>query len=324
MLTFHTGGVASSADITQGLPRVEELFESRTPKTEALMAPVSGVIGIMEVGNKKVLRLEGDEETTAQINVPKGAEIKIEAGAKVKRGDVLMINKEEEVKAAASGTIDIEGSALYLTYTKKQAYEFQLTSRIFLRVQDGDTVERGQQLTEGQLNLKDLMALKGVEATQRYIIDEIQKIYNLQGQNISDKHIEIAVRQMFSKVRIDKDGDSDLAVGDVTERLRFNHIAGELVAQGKTPPTATQLLLGVTKASLNTESFLSAASFQETTRILVDAAVAGKVDYLKGLKENVIVGRLIPAGTGFREYHSVAEEVGPTAKDKEDKIDNAE
>ena len=147
--------------------------------------------------------------------------------------------------------------------------------------------------------------MKGLETTQRYIIDEIQKIYNLQGQNINDKHIEIAVRQMFSKVRIDKEGDSSLAVGEIIDRLKFNRLAADLVTTGKTPPTATQLLLGVTKASLNTESFLSAASFQETTRVLVDAAVAGKVDYLRGLKENVIVGRLIPAGTGFHEYHQV-------------------
>ena len=304
MRTFHTGGVASSADITQGLPRVEELFESRTPKTEALMASVTGVISVMEVGNKKILRLEGDENAIAHITVPKGAEVKVEDGAKVKRNDVLLIAKNEEVKSPSNGTINLEGNAIYLTYTKKQAYEFQLTARTFLRVKDGDMVERGQQITEGQLNLKDLMQLKGVEATQRYIIDEIQKIYNLQGQNISDKHIEITVRQMFSKVRIEKEGDSDLTVGEIIDRLKFNALAVELVAKGKTPPIATELLLGVTKASLNTESFLSAASFQETTRVLVDAAVAGKVDYLRGLKENVIVGRLIPAGTGFHQYHS--------------------
>ncbi len=304
MRTFHTGGVASTADITQGVPRVEELFEARNPKAEALLAPVSGAVSIMEVGNKKIMRLEGDEDAIAHITVPKGAEVKVTDGAKVKRNDVLLVSKGEEVKSPTNATIDLEGNAIYLTYTKKQAYEFQLTSRTFLRVKDGEVVERGQQLTEGQLNLKDLMQLKGVEETQRYVIDEIQKIYNLQGQNISDKHVEITVRQMFSKVRIDKEGDSELTVGEVLDRLRFNRLAAELVAKGKTPPTASQLLLGITKASLNTESFLSAASFQETTRVLVDAAVAGKVDYLKGLKENVIVGRLIPAGTGFHEYHT--------------------
>lgn len=304
MRTFHTGGVASTADITQGLPRVEELFEARTPKAEAMLAPIDGIVTVMEVGNKKVLRVEGDEDTTTQISIPAGATLSIKANGKVKRGDVLFVAKSgDEYKSPTNGEIAIDDDVLNLTFAKKQVYEFQLTSRTFLRVKDGDTVERGQQLTEGQLNLRDLMELKGVEATQRYIIDEIQKIYNLQGQNISDKHIEIAVRQMFSKVRIEEAGDSDLPVGDVIERIRFNQIAGELVAQGKTPPTGTQLLLGVTKASLNTESFLSAASFQETTRVLVDAAVVGKIDYLRGLKENVIVGRLIPAGTGFYEYH---------------------
>jgi len=308
MRTFHTGGVASTADITQGLPRVEELFESRTPKTEALMAPIAGVVTIMEVGNKKVLRLEGDEETTTQISLPEGAKLRTTNGSKVKRGDVLFIAKNgEEFKSLASGTVVIGDGVINLTFVKKQIYEFQLTARTFLRVKDGETAERGQQLTEGQLNLRDLMDLKGVAATQRYVIDEIQKIYNLQGQNINDKHIEIVVRQMFSKVRIEKEGDSPLTVGEIIERLKFNHLAAELVARGKTPPIATQLLLGVTKASLNTESFLSAASFQETTRVLVDAAVVGKVDYLRGLKENVIVGRLIPAGTGFKEYHKIVE-----------------
>lgn len=306
MRTFHTGGVASTADITQGLPRVEELFESRNPKAEALMAPVAGVVNVMEVGNKKLLRLEGDEDAVSQITVPADSKLEVTDGGKIKRGDVLFINKAgEEVKSPVGGSVAIDGKTINLTYVKKQAYEFQLTSRIFLRVSDGDTVERGQQLTEGQLNLRTLMELKGIEATQRYVIDEIQKIYNLQGQNISDKHIEIVVRQMFSKVRIERDGDSDLAVGEIIERLKFNRVAAELVAQGKTPPIADQLLLGVTKASLNTESFLSAASFQETTRVLVDAAVVGKVDYLRGLKENVIVGRLIPAGTGFKEYHKM-------------------
>jgi DNA-directed RNA polymerase subunit beta' len=304
MRTFHTGGVASTADITQGLPRVEELFEARNPKTEAMMATIAGVISIMEVGNKKVMRLEGDEDATTQISVPTGADVKISGTTKVKRNDVLFITKSgEEFKSPTSGEAVVEDGSIMLTYTKKQTYEFQLTNRTFLRVKDGDTVERGQQLTEGQLNLKDLMELKGVEATQRYIINEIQKIYNLQGQNISDKHIEIVVRQMFSKVRIEKAGDSDLIAGEIAERLKFNQAAADMVTKGKTPPIATQLLLGVTKASLNTESFLSAASFQETTRVLVDAAVVGKVDYLRGLKENVIVGRLIPAGTGFYEYH---------------------
>jgi len=311
MRTFHTGGVASTADITQGLPRVEELFEARAPKTEALLAPVEGIVNIMEVGNKKILRLEGNEETVAQLTVPAGGKLRVQNAAKVKRGDVL-VEGEQEVKAPVSGTVQIDDDVITLRYTKKQAYEFQLTPRTFLRVKDNEKVGRGQQLTEGQLNLKDLMQLKGLSATQRYIIDEIQKIYNLQGQNINDKHVEIVVRQMFSKVRIEKEGDSELTVGEIIERLKFNRLAAEAVAKGKTPPIATQLLLGVTKASLNTESFLSAASFQETTRVLVDAAVIGKTDYLKGLKENVIVGRLIPAGTGFREYHKeVIPEIAP-------------
>ena len=304
MKTFHTGGVASAADITQGLPRVEELFEARVPKAEAIMAPGGGLANILEVGNKKLLRLQTEIDGQTELVAGKDAKLAVKSGDKVKKGDVLYTAADGiEVKAPVSGTVTIEGTGLTLVYKTKETYEYPLGSWTFLRVQDGDRVVRGQQLTEGQLNLRDLMKLKGVEATQRYIIEEIQKIYSLQGQNINDKHVEAVVRQMFSKVRIEREGDSGFIVGEIVERLKFERVALALVAKGKTPPTASHLLLGVSKAALNTESFLSAASFQETTRVLVDAAVIGKVDYLKGLKENVIVGRLIPAGTGFK-YHA--------------------
>ncbi|OGB73420.1 DNA-directed RNA polymerase subunit beta' [candidate division Kazan bacterium RIFCSPHIGHO2_01_FULL_44_14] len=303
MKTFHTGGVASAADITQGLPRVEELFEARVPKAEATMAPAEGIANIMEVGNKKFLRLQTEEEAQTELTVTDNAKLAVKSNDKVKKGDLLYTAVDgTEFKAPISGTVRLEQSDLAIIYKKKEVYEYPLGHRVFVRIQDGDTVTRGQQLTEGQLNLRDLMKLKGMEATQRYIISEIQKIYSLQGQNINDKHVEAVVRQMFSKVRIEKEGDSNLIAGEIVDRLKFERLAVELVAKGKIPPTASHLLLGVSKAALNTESFLSAASFQETTRVLVDAAVIGKVDYLKGLKENVIVGRLIPAGTGFRHH----------------------
>ena len=303
MRTFHTGGVASAVDITQGLPRVEELFEARTPKVEAIMAPANGVVNIMEVGNKKFMRLQTSETVTSEIKIPADAKIKVKKKQEIKKGEaVYILENSEEFKSPAAGTLAKKDDATFeLTYKRKEVYEYPLTSRVFPRVRDGEQVEKGQELTEGQLNLRELMRLKGVEATQRYIIAEIQKIYSLQGQNINDKHVEVIVKQMFSKVRIEKEGDSGFIDGEIIERLKFERMAADLVAKGKTPPTASRLLLGVSKAALNTESFLSAASFQETTRVLVDAAVSGKVDYLRGLKENVIVGHLIPAGTGFHE-----------------------
>ena len=301
MRTFHTGGVASTADITQGLPRVEELFEARNPKTEALMSPCDGDVAILEVGNKKVLRVEGDEDVQTEFKVTKDTELKVAEGDKVKKGAVLLVTKAgEEVLAPGNGVVGMNGKKLAITYSRKKVYEFPISGRTFVRVQDGAKVKKADQLTEGQLNLKDLMELKGIEATQHYIISEIQKIYNLQGQNINDKHIEAVVKQMFARVRIEEAGDSNLVVGETIDRIRFENIAADLAKASKTPPTGTRLLLGVSKAALATDSFLSAASFQETNRVLVDAAVAGKVDYLRGLKENVIVGRLIPAGTGFR------------------------
>ncbi|MFH0905102.1 MAG: hypothetical protein V1826_00040 [bacterium] len=301
MRTFHTGGVASTADITQGLPRVEELFEARRPKTPAVISPGDGTVSIMEVGNKKLLRLEVKEDAISTFETAVGDTIKAKDGDKVKKGDTLYVNSAgEEVDAPAGGDVQVTADGVVkLAHIRKGVYEYPITNWMFLRVQDGGTVEKGQQLTEGQLDPHELMRLKGHDATQAYIISEVQNIYGLQGQNINDKHIEAVVRQMFSKVRIESEGNSEWLAGDIIERLRFEREAASLVAKGKTPPTGTLLLLGISKAALNTESFLSAASFQETTRVLVDAAVSGKVDYLRGLKENVIVGRLIPAGTGF-------------------------
>lgn len=301
MRTFHSGGVASAADITSGLPRVEELFEARNPKAEAIMSPVDGEIAILEVGNKKVIRVEGDEEAQADFRVTKDAEVKVADGDKVKKGAVLLVTKAgEEILSPGAGSVEVGAKKLTVTYSKKKVYEFPVNPRTFIRVKDGDKVKKADQITEGQLNLKTLMELKGIDATQHYVISEIQKIYNLQGQNINDKHIEAVVRQMFARVRVEESADSGFVPGETIDRVQFEKAASDLVKAGKTPPTGTRLLLGVSKAALATDSFLSAASFQETTRVLVDAAVAGKVDYLRGLKENVIVGRLIPAGTGFR------------------------
>ncbi len=302
MRTFHTGGVASVADITMGLPRVEQLFEARKPKTPAILAEHDGKIEVVEVEDGTVLlKLLASIDAVSELPLPKEFKLKIKKQASVKKGDVLFTDaKGQEVTAQATGEAEVLEDKVVIAYKKKVVLDYPLSSRLLLKVQDGDKVSCGDQMTEGQYDLKQFLTLKGEIAVKRYIIDEIQSIYLLQGQNIHDKHVEIIVRQMFSKVRIKISGDSEFIVGEVIERLRLEKAAEELKAKGKKPPKAEYLLLGVTRASLNTESFLSSASFQETTRVLVDAATMGKIDYLRGLKENVIIGRLIPAGTGFR------------------------
>ncbi|MBN2585397.1 DNA-directed RNA polymerase subunit beta' [Patescibacteria group bacterium] len=318
MRTFHTGGVASALDITQGLPRVEEVFEARMPKTEALLAEKSGTIKITEVGDKKFLQLIANVDKTVDVPRGKGVTLKVKDGAEVKKGDVLATDKDDSpIEAPYSGVVSVTGNRAHLIYQKKEAIEYPITSNMFLRVADGDNVEQGDALTEGHYSLKDLMRLKDEAATKRYIIHEIQKIYALQGQSINDKHLEVIVSRMFGRVRIQDEGDSEYMAGEVISKLIADRATAELVAAGKRPLTYESLLLGVSKAALSTEGFLSAASFQETTRVLVDAATRGTIDHLRGLKENVIIGRLIPAGTGFRNTAMPESVPEPVADDEE-------
>ena len=247
MRTFHTGGVASGDDITQGLPRVEELFEARNPKVKASVAEIAGEITNIENQNGKYkISITNDKETREQTT----------------------------------------------NYGVK------------LRVEVGDKVKPGDRLNEGAINPKELLAVTDPITVQNYIVQEVQKVYRSQGVDISDKHIEIIVRKMISRMRIVDAGDTNLLVGKVVSVNKFTDENKKVILQGKKPATARPLMLGITKASLETDSFLSAASFQETTRILTDAAIKGKVDKLEGLKENVIIGKLIPAGTGVRKYRN--------------------
>jgi len=248
MRTFHTGGVAGG-DITQGLPRVEELFEARKPKGLAIISEFGGVVSIKDT--------------------------------KKKREVVVTDNETGNTKA----------------------YLIPYGSRI--RVLDGQVIEAGDELTEGSVNPHDILKIKGVRAVQDYMIREVQKVYRLQGVDINDKHIEMLVHQMLKKIRVEEPGDSDVLPGITMDVLDFNEMNEKLIAEGKQPAEGKQIMLGITKASLATDSFLSAASFQETTKVLTEAAINGKVDHLVGLKENVLIGKLIPAGTGMKRYRSV-------------------
>jgi DNA-directed RNA polymerase subunit beta' len=307
MRTFHTGGSAAVKDITQGLPRVEELFEAREPKGQAFVSEIDGQVYISKLSNKEYLvRIQGADvaKDTYELH---GAQSAIKDGSHVAAGETLFLDSSgKTVKTTEPGIVRVEKDKIYVIHESDQVKEYTVPASITLFAKDGDLVTAGQSLTEGNLNPHQVMALRGTQEAQKYIVKEVLDIYISQGQQIHDKHIEVIVRQMFSKMRILESGDSDFVLGEVVDKAKFEAINEELANSGRLPAKAEQLLMGITKISLNTESFLAAASFQETTRVLIEAAVTGKTDYLRGLKENVIIGKLIPAGTGFNP--KVAEE----------------
>ncbi len=302
MRTFHTGGVAAE-DITQGLPRVEELFEARVPKGKALMSLTDGLVTVKREGDIYRITVTSTSVATDDYEVPPDYELVVNDGATVRRGDVLArstsLADRADIVAQMDGVVSVEAGRLVIRSeeTDEQVYQVPATAR--LRVETGDRVLAGFQLTEGSLDPHDILQVLGKEAAQRYLVDEVQKVYRSQGVNTNDKHIEIIVRQMLRKVVVEDPGDTDLLPGELMDRFAFEEENAKVLAQGGRPATARLELLGITRAALKTESFLSAASFQETTRVLTEAAVNGAVDYLRGLKENVIIGKLIPAGSGF-------------------------
>jgi len=309
MRTFHTGGVAAGGDITQGLPRVQEIFEARQVKKPALMAPINGQVIIVkdEEKKQKIIKIKGYETKQQEIFVSKkdvsGLEIKDKD--KVKKNDLILQTKNKEEKANFNGKVKLDKSnddewVVLIESKKLTEKELPAVSDMNIWVNDKDNVEQGQQLTDGALDLHDLYNLRGQLAAQKYVLKEIQYIYSSQGQKLNDKHVEIIARQMFSRVMIDEPGDSNFSPGEIVELSEFNEINTKLSEAKQMTAKGNKVLLGITKASLSTSSFLSAASFQETARILIDAAVTGKVDQLRGLKENVIIGKLIPAGTGYK------------------------
>jgi DNA-directed RNA polymerase subunit beta' len=303
MRTFHTGGSASVSDITQGLPRVEELFEAREPKGMAAVSEIAGKVSIsISPTREQIVRIEGENVKSEMLTLPAGGEALIKNGTHVAVGDALYNDENGNlVKASTGGVVNVEQGQIKLTHEGDELVEYVIPRGFSLTVKEGDLVYPGQPLTEGNLNPNQVLELQGIVEAQKYLVKEVQDIYVSQGQQIHDKHIEIIARQMFSKMRITDAGDSDQAMGDMVDKSKLQEINEQLEKDGRAPAQAEQLLMGITKISLSTESFLAAASFQETTRVLIEAAVSGKTDYLRGLKENVIIGKLIPAGTGFTD-----------------------
>jgi DNA-directed RNA polymerase subunit beta' len=331
MRTFHTGGVAGQDDITQGLPRVEEIFEARSPKKKALISDVSGRVKV-EFAQKTIKDQDGKEilvdnpqakilsifykgedsdkyyfsEKINEVKLAGGLTTKdkkkLELKVLVKDGEHVSKNTDlfsvggEMVKAKVAGLAKVTEKLVSISKEVEKVKEFSILKGTLMLVKDGDLIEKGTQLTEGSLDLRELYKLKGQLETQKYIIREIQYVYSSQGQPLNDKHVEIIARQMFSRFFVTDAGDTNLLPGETVE----DEVFYQANKNAKKLATGEMLLLGITKASLTTDSFLSAASFQETSRVLIDAAVNGKIDYLEGLKENVIIGCLIPAGTGYK------------------------
>ncbi|HEX6607456.1 MAG TPA: DNA-directed RNA polymerase subunit beta', partial [Chloroflexia bacterium] len=305
--TFHTGGVASSEDITQGLPRVEELFEARVPKGQAILAEIDGKIELTREDEIRRIKIVSSEIFNDPYQLPEGGhyELLVRPEQDVAENTPLfrstLAGEEDNVTVAHTAgkvLIDEENNQLILRSEERDEREYQVLAGSRLTVEDGDYVTAGTPLTEGSQNPQEILAIMGREAVQRYLVDQVQTVYRLQGVNVHDKHIEAIVRQMLMKVRIDLPGDTDLLPGELIDRFKFEETNARVLAEGGEPATATPVLLGITKASLSTDSFLSAASFQETTRVLTEAAINGQIDRLRGLKENVIIGKLIPAGSG--------------------------
>ena len=301
--TFHTGGVAAGGDITTGLPRVEELFESRRmPKGEAVVAEIKGTVRIVQsdkYADMRLVHVEHSEMIHDEFDVPAEWTIQVKDEDEVKSGEVIATLDEATIAAEHAGKVRVEKRKVFVSHEEREEFEHEIPTTLRLLVKEGDHVDEGQPLTEGSLNPHRVLRVQGREACQMYLLNEIQKVYRSQGQNIHDKHFEVIIRKMMSKVQVFRPGDTRYLPGDAVERLEIQKVNEQLLAEGKVPAKFHELLLGVTKASLSTDSWLSASSFQHTIKVLAGAAIGATTDPLFGLKENVIIGKLIPAGTGF-------------------------
>ncbi len=328
MRTFHTGGIAGE-DITSGLPRVEELFEARVPKGMALISEIDGKAEIIEDEPRKI-HVTNVQVLTEALDIPEGYEIVVQDGDEVDPGDVvaqrvvpaaseaadgadgaeqlavaddadsLVRVETEQLRATTQGQIVREDQRVIVRWEEPSDAEYAVPATARICIENGQQVEAGDQLTEGPVSPQDLLAVKGERAVQEYLATEVQKVYSGQAVSINNKHIEVIVRQMLRKVSIDEAGDTELLPGELVDRFKYEEVNAKTLAEGGEPSTAQPVLLGITKASLATDSLLAAASFQETTRVLTEAAVGGRTDQLLGLKENVIIGKLIPAGRGLQ------------------------
>ncbi len=305
----HRSGALVADETAQGLTRIEELFEARTPKGQAYLSEIAGTATVWEEGEYYVVQIAASEGANVTFTLGE-RKAQVASGSDVSIGDVVAALEDgsEPIVAPIAGKIEVAGKKVIITPSRQSTVRYEIPGYKQLLVTDGDTVVAGQRLTGGSINLQDLMRLQGVESTQRYIMNEILRIFAGQGQNIADKHLEIIVRQMFGRVQIEDAADTEFVTGDVVSKQAVFEANEALAKEGKQPAVVNQLLLGLTKASLSTDSFLSAASFQDTTRVLISAATSGRTDKLYGLKENVIIGRKIPVGTGSKVAHE-AEEV---------------
>jgi DNA-directed RNA polymerase subunit beta' len=329
--TFHTGGVAGAEDITQGLPRVEELFEARSPKGKAVIAEIGGIVEPYWANDVRKLKITNSRLRRKTHHIPAGYEVVVENDDQVQADTVIArlmapamdedaadSPKETgttEVLAGIDGHVYVEpeedgGFRAIIRREDTEQWEAEIPASARLRVDRGDRVEVGEQLTEGSKDPREVLHIQGREAVQLYLLDEVQKVYRSQGVGIHDKHIEVIIRQLLRRVRVLRSGDTEMLIGELVDRFEFEEANAAVEAAGGDPARGEPVLLGVTKASLNTDSFLAAASFQETTRVLTDAAVRGAKDSLRGLKENVIIGKLIPVGTGFASRVRALEAAG--------------
>jgi DNA-directed RNA polymerase subunit beta' len=299
--TFHTGGVAAGGDITYGLPRVEELFEARKrPKGEAEISDISGVVHIVRSDGMRKVQVVKSEVRTDKYDIPGNWGIKVKNGDEIETGALIASRGDQEITCRHGGTVRRRGTAVSVRYERRAEQEYDIPSAARILVDEGQQIKAGTQLSDGTKNPHRILQVLGREASEIYILSEIQKVYRSQGVNINDKHFEVIIRKMFGKMEIVDSGDSDLLPGDLADRLALQEINQQIIEEGGRPAKARAVLMGITKASLNTESFLSASSFQHTIKVLAKAAIEGKEDQLLGLKENVIIGKLIPAGTGYR------------------------
>jgi DNA-directed RNA polymerase subunit beta' len=315
MRTFHTGGVATGgSDITQGLPRVEELFEARVPKGKALISEIDGEVEIVRGDNRSVkVKVTSRDVFDTPYPIPSKAAVMVETGQAIAEGAELIHGGDEHgneisIRARYGGVVKVEGKEVIVRTTDEETREYPIPVSAQLIVKDGDHVHAGDKVTEGSISPQELLLVRGRDEVQNYLVREVQRVYRSQGVDINDKHIEVIVRQMMRKVRVDNSGDTDLLPGEIVSQFEWEEANAKALSEGGEPAIAQTVLLGLIKAALNTASWLSAASFQETTRVLTEAAISGKVDKLRGLKENVIIGKLIPAGTGLDYYQKLRDD----------------